>query len=437
MRKSVILFCRLCLKNRIRRSCGRQTAGNPRFGERSSVSGAIHVEMRSSWRSPVKRKGITKLEVFVGICLVGILLALLLPAVNYPRAQSRRNQCASQINNFAKATIQYEMSHKQLPGYVNDFGAFDGISDPSMPDAVDRVYRPGDKKLGSWIIPILPSLDAQPTYEIWTQDKYPLLFVRNDRLEFTENAAPNLAIFQCPESPMLHSKLGRNSYIANCGMHALDASGLNVVLRRDADEVSSPVTISFEDAQKTANGVFNNQYHKATNADEFPAGPRVRLDDLKDGAGNTALCSENFQAVAWHQLATDPDPSARLLQPAIPGEEVPYPPLSKFTQGMVWHYEDLEGFAGAPHVATNRRRQINSTIGDEDIVLLKMTPENAPDLARPSSAHADGVNIGFADGSSRFIVESIDYRVYQALLTPDGSQSDVPMPSFIAPEEAL
>jgi hypothetical protein len=35
-----------------------------------------------------------------------------------------------------------------------------------------------------------------------------------------------------------------------------------------------------------------------------------------------------------------------------------------------------------------------------------------------------------ADGATRFIRETIDYRVYQALLTPDGNLSDVPLPTF-------
>ena len=211
-----------------------------------------------------------------------------------------------------------------------------------------------------------------------------------------------------------------------------------MVTRRAADgEASSPVTISFRDAQKVANGVFNNQYENATNADEFPAGPKVTLNDFKDGGGNTALISENLQAFPWHQLAPDADQSARLLQPTIPEKDVPYPPLSQFTQGMVWHYEDPEGHAGAPRVKPSRRQQINSAVDVDNISLVEMTREQASDLARPSSAHMNGVNMGFADGGSRFITETIDYRVYQALLTPNGSQSDVPMPSFTVPQEAL
>ncbi|MGI9469418.1 MAG: DUF1559 domain-containing protein, partial [Rubripirellula sp.] len=57
------------------------------------------------------------------------------------------------------------------------------------------------------------------------------------------------------------------------------------------------------------------------------------------------------------------------------------------------------------------------------------------DLARPSSAHRTGVNAAFADGSTRFIDENIDYRVYQALMTPSGKTSSVPYPRFVPPPQ--
>ncbi len=52
-----------------------------------------------------------------------------------------------------------------------------------------------------------------------------------------------------------------------------------------------------------------------------------------------------------------------------------------------------------------------------------MTPENARDLARPSSLHPEGVYIALADGSVRFLRETVDYQVYQSLLAPNDSAS--------------
>lgn len=60
-----------------------------------------------------------------------------------------------------------------------------------------------------------------------------------------------------------------------------------------------------------------------------------------------------------------------------------------------------------------------------------MTGSNAADLARPSSAHTEGVSMAMADGTTRFVSDSVDYRVYQALMTPRGWKSDVPAPSYV------
>jgi hypothetical protein len=39
--------------------------------------------------------------------------------------------------------------------------------------------------------------------------------------------------------------------------------------------------------------------------------------------------------------------------------------------------------------------------------------------------------MGFADGGTKFVTENIDYRVYQALMTPRGKSSDVPFKEYV------
>ena len=115
--------------------------------------------------------------------------------------------------------------------------------------------------------------------------------------------------------------------------------------------------------------------------------------------------------------------------------EIDYQPTSRFTSGAVWHHEDDAIRVGAAMVKPVHR--INGAPVGADRYSLLMTADNAADLARPSSAHVQGVNMGMADGATRFISETIDYRVYQALLTPNGAASDVPMPTFVLTPELL
>jgi len=211
------------------------------------------------------------------------------------------------------------------------------------------------------------------------------------------------------------------------GMHHRldDGSDQWTLYRNDG----SGVTIDFARSMSIANGAFNNKF-AGLDADGNPVavGPAVRLDDFKDGFGNTILFSESLQAGPWHQagFATADD-----LRVEVPELEIRYPPEARFTQGMVWHYEDDKKIDGANVVLPVHR------IDGGDPLTTRMNRQNAADLARPSSAHVDGVNVSMADGGTRFIANSIDYRVYQALLTPRGIESDVPKQDFILASEDM
>ena len=358
--------------------------------------------------------GFTLVELLVVITFIGILAGLLLPAVNAAREAARAAQCSTQLKNLSLGAIQYENSKGEMPGWCMDFGDFAGESDPSDPDTKGALTA--HKKIGTWVVALLPYLDAQPTYEHWTQDKYPIAFSYSDDNEatngdagenFSANAAPNLAIMQCPSSPVIKGDQGRNSYVSNNGLYQ--------------GSVPSSLEISFADSMDRANGVFNNKY------DATVTGPKVTLDDMKDGQGNTALFSENLQAMPWHR--------AGLIDAAELGT---YDTTSRFTQGMVWHYRDPDA-ATFGTTAADPVMKINGGSGTDDKFVLEMgggvaTPA---ELARPSSAHNGGVNMAFADGTVRFVEENIDYRVYQAFMTTRGKSSDVPFSEYVLDGESL
>ncbi len=119
------------------------------------------------------------IDVVVLAIAAAIVVALMLPMLNDQRVPARRNQCAVNIRHLARAAIQYELRSKQLPGYVNDFGWFAGTTDPASLVDAKSSYRSGDKKLSSWVVPLLGFLDAQPTYEIWSAETFPLLGINS------------------------------------------------------------------------------------------------------------------------------------------------------------------------------------------------------------------------------------------------------------------
>jgi prepilin-type N-terminal cleavage/methylation domain-containing protein len=62
-----------------------------------------------------KKNGFTLIELLVVIAIIGILIALLLPAVNAAREAARRTSCANQIRQAALATINYQSAHRCFP----------------------------------------------------------------------------------------------------------------------------------------------------------------------------------------------------------------------------------------------------------------------------------------------------------------------------------
>lgn len=97
----------------------------------------------------------TLVEVLVVIAIVGILIALLLPAVQMAREASRRSACSNNLRQLGLAVLLHEGTHKILP--TGGWGS-DWVGDP------DAGFGP--KQPGGWIYNILPYLEQQNLREL-------------------------------------------------------------------------------------------------------------------------------------------------------------------------------------------------------------------------------------------------------------------------------
>ncbi|RIK84148.1 MAG: hypothetical protein DCC67_05260 [Planctomycetota bacterium] len=99
--------------------------------------------------------GFTLVELLVVIAIIGVLVALLLPAVQAAREAARRSQCSNQLRQIALAWQLHHDTHQALPS--GGWG-YHWMGDP------DRGF--GENQPGSWAYSILPFMEAGSVYNI-------------------------------------------------------------------------------------------------------------------------------------------------------------------------------------------------------------------------------------------------------------------------------
>ena len=99
------------------------------------------------------RRGFTLVELLVVIAIIGMLIALLLPAVQAAREAGRRATCASQMRQLALAAHEYHDSYGRLPA--------SGIVGP----ITGNVFNEQSGPQLSWIVAILPYIEQNGLYQ--------------------------------------------------------------------------------------------------------------------------------------------------------------------------------------------------------------------------------------------------------------------------------
>lgn len=222
-----------------------------------------------------RRRAFTLVELLMVILIIGMLVALLLPAVNSVRENGRNNTCKNNLRQVALAIDHYEGKRGKYPGYV------DGIVRGN--NLREFVARP-------LIYMILPQLERKDLHELNDGVRYP-----QDGVDVSNQLY--LAVLVCPSDPKPAGS--PTSYVYNTGMP-------------DLPNPPGP------DAENPANGVFTFRWRG------FNAAPRGGISanyiTTKDGTSNTLMLTENMDAGnwwgtsevdvgwVWHDLSSSPPP---------------------------------------------------------------------------------------------------------------------------------
>jgi prepilin-type N-terminal cleavage/methylation domain-containing protein len=317
----------------------------------------------------------TLVELLVVIAIIGVLIALLLPAVQQAREAARRMSCTSNLRQFGLALQNYEATFRFFPG--------SGVN-------------PNQYSVHTYI---LPYLEQRHLAEIVDPSQPLFFFSGTSTLNPAQAPAAGtpVKVLLCPSDPQ--------SPICSA-YNAADFAGTNYMVNGGT---GSGV---FYDTRFPVDGVFWNE-------------SKVRVAEITDGTSNTLFVSETLRgacATTTGNAATFPRRQGGSLATAaktIAGQQGTSPPLSDSlcTTATSWLGSHAIAWiwGQTPQTYFNTHAPPNSPVPD--------CTTNGQGWFRASSLHPSGVNAVLGDGSTRFIRDQIDLATWQALSTRDGGEN--------------
>jgi prepilin-type N-terminal cleavage/methylation domain-containing protein/prepilin-type processing-associated H-X9-DG protein len=334
------------------------------------------------------RRGFTLIELLVVIAIIGVLVALLLPAVQMARESARRTQCINNMKQLGLALHQFHDTHKGFPaGY--DWQVF------SPPAPNEPPIWHGGRGWG-WGSQILGGLEQSIIYNAINFDSE----MSDGSTETAREMV--LGVFLCPSStggrgfvkldktrPGGLLDLAAGQYVGNLGQSDVDD------YREYNDDQDGPLNFP------EPTGVLYR-------------GSSVNIADITDGTGMTFVIGERSRNVADATWVGVP------FQPAI-GEaglvESWFCTKAKWSNpgvckpGSYLVLAQSGPFPGLDAKATGSVRSIPA----DPRIFTPNRKDAGPD--QYNSLHPGGCNFLFCDGSVRFLRDAMNAKVFSDLAT--------------------
>jgi len=350
----------------------------------------------------MRRRGFTLIELLVVIAIIAVLIALLLPAVQAAREAARRSQCVNNLKQLGLGVQNYAQALGSIPPTAS-----------SSPNGA-----PANMNDFSMFVHLLPYVEQQSIYNAFNQS-FRFSFVQNGTCTSTR-----VNTYLCPTDGTVISR-GMSAYPGHDFGDSNYHNNLGTCLSLNGGRFDGPA------------------YNLGTNY-----GSVVGLASIIDGTSNTAMFSESLKGrsvsspgpwmvyVASTAFSTSPaSPTApagaaglgAVLQ-AIGASCQSSNTLSLLTtQGFSWSggYTGVGG--GYSHLMTPNKKMCqfsNQNTGSPNTTSAAIQAA-LPALATmigATSNHSGGVNVGFLDGSVRFIKDSVSPQTWGAIATVAGGE---------------
>jgi len=380
---------------------------------------------------PIGRRAFTLIELLVVIAIIAVLIGLLLPAVQAAREAARRIQCTNTLKQIGLATHNYISQTNAFPAQT--------IQNSTNPAGGGPLWAWEP----TWAAAILPMMEQQPLYNAinFSLPMDEIGFVTPVATGGTANSTAGLTTilaFLCPSESLIHpvswaaNQLAQCSYAGNYGGPGMITSCNGIIVPSKGDEFVSSPNVGPVSLAALTDGTSNTAMFS-----EKLIGYGGSLDGLAGNYVSPAVAGTAAAKRALFQIssvAPTPDQGAAGVAVAqqlvaacqsIPGGTAP---SEDSGSGGQWLYTQGYDTVSVSYMHFMTPNSYSCTgaesgwFGTQGNFTSDSSGGGWLGAVTATSNHPGGVNVGFGDGSVKFMKNTVSYPTWWALGTRNGGE---------------